>query len=237
MMTMTTNKKPCIKILLPALITNEEQKLMTDKCRKSLVSFEHCIQIIEDNNKYKFSVAEVWETFFSNFRGKEYDYLMVVANDTEMDCQAIDFGIRCLEENPEAGVITFKVERDHDKYIKGYGQGIYDGKLSRNYKELDPACFILKKSVIEKVGKMDFTFPCEFCERDYWYRCKLAGLDWIQLDQILCYHPSIAGTIGNSQERLQRALRKYTLKWGGDAGQEKYTHPYQDLNLDYTYIK
>jgi len=230
------DKKNCIKILLPALLETKEQIKMTAICRKSLISLEHCIEIIEDNNKYKFSVAEAWERFFDTFRGHRYNYLMITANDTEMDCRAIDFGIRCLEEHPEAGVIAFKVERDHDKYVKGYGQGVYDGKLSKTYKELDPACFILRKGVIEKVGEMDFQFPCEFCDRDYWYRCKLAGLEWIQLDQVLCYHPPVAGTIGNSNERLQTALRRYVLKWGGDAGQEKYLCPYQNFNLDYTSV-
>lgn len=230
------NKSCKIHVLLPALIESENQKLMTQRCRKSLISLNYCLDIIEDNNKYKFAVAEVWETFFSNFRGKKYDYLMIVANDTEMDCQAIDFGIRCLKEHPEAGVITFKVERDHDKYVKGYGQGIYDGKLSRTYRELDPACFILRKGVIEKVGEIDFQFPCEFVERDYWHRCRLAGFNWIQLDQVLCYHPPVAGTIGNSIERLKKALRRYTLKWGGDAGLEKFTHPYNNFNLDYTSV-
>jgi hypothetical protein len=91
--------------------------------------------------------------------------------------------------------------------------------------------------VIEKVGKVDFTFPCEFVERDYWYRSKLAGFDWIQLDQILCYHPPYAGTIGNDQPRLMRALRKYILKFGGDAGEERFIVPYNNYSLDWTYAE
>ena len=229
------DKLTCVKVLLPALISNEEQKAMTDRCRKSLISLDHCIQIIEDNNKYMYSVAEAWETFFSNFRFKKYDYLMITANDTEMDCNAIDYGIKYLESH-SAGVITFKVTRDHDDFKKNYGKIRYDGKLSRNYSELDPACFILKKGVIEKVGRMDFTFPCEFCDRDYWYRSRLAGFEWVQLDEVLCYHPPFAGTIGNSDERLEKALRKYVVKWGGDAGQEVYKHPYNNLSNDYTFV-
>ncbi len=231
------DKQTCVKILLPALITNDEQKAMTDACRKSLISFNHCVQIIEDNNKYKYAVAEVWETFFNNFRGKDYDYLMITANDTEMDCNAIDYAVKCLDEHPEAGVITFHVTRDLNEFKKGYGQSSYTGELTPNYSDMDPACFIIKKGVIEKVGKVDFQFPCEFVERDYWRRCKLVGFDWIELKDVLCYHPPYAGTIGNDGPRLQKALRKYIQKWGGDAGKEVYLRPYNDLSLPISYTK
>lgn len=223
----------CIQVLLPAYITNQEQQEMTDRARKSIVSFEHCVKIIEDNNKYKYKVAEVWETFFNNFRGKEYDCLMIMANDVELDCNAIDYAIKCLESHKEAGVITFHVTRDYDEFKREYGQKVYNGRLTQSYSQMDPACFILKKGVIEKVGKIDYMFPCEFVERDYWYRCELAGYKWIELEETLCFHPSISSTIGNDDERLRTALRKYVLKWGGDAGQEVYKHPYNNLSYSY----
>lgn len=225
----------CIKILLPALIQTDEQALMTERCKKSLISLDHCVKVQLDTKKYDSAVAGVWNNFLDQWRGKDYDYLMITANDTEADANAIDFMARAMEENPNAGMITGKVTRDIDDFKKRYGQSEYTGELDEGL--LDPACFILRKGVIEKVGRIDEYFPCEFVERDYIYRMKLAGYEIIQLKEVLWYHPPYAGTIGNDHERLQRALQRYVNKWGGDANQEIYRNPFQDLSLDFTYCR
>lgn len=224
-----------VKILLPALIETEEQKEMTDRCRKSLVSFGHCARVYEDNKKYPTKVAGVWNAFLSKWVGKEYDYLMITANDTEADPMAIDFMVRCAEDNPRAGIISGHVERDYDKFKQGYGQQIYSGELTQGYSNMDPACFLIRKGVIEKVGLMDEQYPCEFVERNYIWRCKLAGYDWVEPKEVLWYHPPYAGTIGNDDERLQKALRKYVMETGGDAGKEVFRNPYNNLSLNYTF--
>lgn len=231
------NGTKCIQVLLPALVTNEEQQKMTDECRKSIISLEHCLKIYEDNKKYDAKVAGVWNNFLDQWRGKDYDFLLVSANDTIFDPCMIDFGVATLEEHPEAGVCTFHVTRDMDEFKKGFGQQTRSGRLTQNYSNMDPANFLIRKGVIEAVGRIDENFPCEFVERDFWYRCNLAGYKWIEPEEVLNYHPPYAGTIGNDQARLQRALRKYLLKWGGDAGQERFAHPYNDLRLDFTYCE
>lgn len=225
----------CIQVLLPALIETPEQAKMTEDCKKSIISLEHCVKVDLDTKKYDAKVAGVWNNFLDKWRGKDYDYLMITANDTILDPLAIDYGVRCLEEHPEAGVITFHVERDLDKFKKGFGKKQYTGELTPSYSQMDPANFIIRKGVIEKVGRINQRYECEFVERDYWKRCELAGFKWIELKEVLNYHPPFAGTIGNDEKRLQKALRKYVLEWGGDAGQERFDHPFNDLNLDFTY--
>lgn len=224
----------CIQVLLPALITTKEQEEMTKRAQKSIVSFDHCVKVTVDTEKYDSAVAGVWNNFLDQWRGKDYDYLIITANDVEFDPLAIDYNARFLEENPDVGISTFKVERDYDLFLEGFGQQEYTDKRTTD-RRIDPAAFIIRKGVIEKVGRIDEEFPREFVERDYIHRVELAGFVVTQPDIVLNYHPPYAGTIGNDPERLQRALRKYVLKWGGD--KEVYTHPYNDLSLDYTYCR
>lgn len=225
----------CIQVLLPALITSKEQDKMTETCRLSIVSFDHCVKLEEDNKRYESKVAGVWNAFLDKWRGQEYDYLMITANDTILDPLAIDYGVKTLEEHPEAGVCTLHVTRDLDEFKKNYGQYKRSGGLTQDYRNMDPANFIIRKGVIEKVGRIDDEFPCEFVERDFWRRCNKMGFEWIEPIEILNYHPPYAGTIGNDTARLQRALRKYISKHGGDAGQETYDFPYNDPSLDWTF--
>ncbi len=230
-----TDKMICVQVLLPALLDTKKQGKMTEDCKKSLISVDNCIKVTLDTKKYKTAVAGVWNHFLDTWRGKSYNYLMIVANDTQADVHAIDYMVKAMEENPDAGMITGKVTRDMKEFKKGYGQSKYEGRLDQGL--LDPACFVLRKGVIETVGRIDEYFPREFVERDYIYRMKLAEYDIIQLENILWYHPPYAGTIGNDHERLQIALRKYQNKWGGDANYETFTHPFQDLSLNFTYTR
>lgn len=192
------------------------------------------MKIYEDGKKYKAKVAGVWNVFLSEWIGKEYDYLLITANDVEHDPMCVDFLVRCAEDNPNAGIITTRVTRDIEHFKKHFGQYEYTSKLTKN-EPLDPATFLIRRGVIEKVGIADEQFPVEFVERDLIYRAKLAGYDCIQPDIILEYHPPISGTVGNDPLRLESAYNRYVAKWGGDANSEKFTHPYNDLSLDYTY--
>lgn len=205
---------------------------MTDACRESLVS-KHDLVVYEDNLKYDKAVAGVWNAFLDIWRGKEYDYVLIVANDTIATPNGIDFMIKCAEENPESGLITGMVTRDLNEFKKKKGEWKYTSELTKGL--LDPACFLLRKGVIEKVGRIDEVFKKEFVERDFLYRCQLADYNVIQPDVITWYHPPYAGTIGNSTARLHRALRKYVQKWNGDANCEQWKYPYNDLSLTYKF--
>lgn len=222
-----------IKVLLPALLETEEQRRMTKECKKSLVSKVNEIELIEDNKRYPKRVAQAWNALLDPWRGKEYDYLMIVASDTIADPNAVDFMVRCAEENLEAGIISGKVIRNLKRFKEYSGKRAYIARLTRRRK--DPACFLLRKGVIEKVGRIDETFPFEFVECDYIYRMQLAGYNYVQPDVILWYHPSFSGTIGNPERRLKQAFRRYVAKWGGDSYNEQFRFPYQNVNLDFTH--
>lgn len=237
------NKAKCIHVYLPALQETKEQRKMTKRCKKSLFSLEYCLDLNLDTKRYEDRVAEAWNTFFDAWRGKEYDLLLIVASDMIADPNAIDYMANYLVTHEDAHVISGRVERDLKTFKKSFGQYTYSDTLHRGLK--DPACLMFKKGVIEKVGRVDQFFPMEFVERDYLYRCKLVGLNWVQLDTPLWYHPPLSGTIKSQgtelltrdklTRRLNEALRHYIVKWGGDADREQYTVPLNDLSLDYTY--
>lgn len=233
---MTNDCLAKIKALLPYYITNDEQKEMTDRARKSLISFECCLKVQEDGKKYETKVAGVWNNFFKQWVNKEYDYLLITANDVEHDPKMVDFMVRCAEQNPSAGIISCKVTRDIEEFRQGFGQQVYTDVLT-THKPKDPATFLLKKGVIEKIGFADEQFPTAFVERDLIYRAKLAGYDWIQPDVILEYHPPFSGTIGNDDEELERSYKRYLGKWGGDANSERFLRPYNNFNLSISYVE
>lgn len=220
-----------IKVVLPALIHTEELKAMTDIARRSIHSFDNCIEVIEDNTKYNTMVAGAWNALLDQVRGTEYDFVMIACSDMQLDPLAIDYAVRYLEEL-EQDITTFECERDLDKFKDGFGQREFTLSETTG-KRKDPACIMFRKGVIEKVGRIDEEFKMEFVERDYLYRCQLAGYDWMQPDVVLMYHPPHSGTIGNDVGRLQTAHRKYTAKWGGDV--ETYRYPYNDIFLDWTF--
>jgi len=224
-------------VLLPALIETKEQEEMTRISHKSIISLNHCVKVDVDSKRYESRVAGVWNVFLDKWRGKKYDFLMIMANDVQLDFNAIDIMINTLNDNPNAGVSTLHVTRDLEQFKKNYGLQSYSGTLTSNYNQMDPACFMIKKGVIETVGRIDEQFPCEFVERDFWHRCILAGFKWIEPSQTLCYHPPYSATIGNDNERLKKALKRYKYKWGGDAGQERFLFPYNDMSLDFTFAQ
>jgi hypothetical protein len=231
----TTDCLRKVKALLPYYITNTGQKEMTDRARKSLISFDCCLKVFEDGKKYETKVAGVWNAFFKEWMGKEYDYLLITANDVEHDCKMVDFMVRCAEENPKS-IISCKVTRDYEKFKSEYGQHIYTSELT-THKPKDPATFLLPKGVIETIGFADEQFPGSFVERDLLYRAKLAGWTWIQPDIELEYHPPYSGTLGNDVKACELAFQRYVQKWGGDADTERFLRPYNNLSLPISYVE
>jgi len=230
-MSSITDRKT-IKALLPALITTKEQEEMTKRSLETLISEDHDLEVFVDKKKYEARIAGVWNAFLDTWRGKEYDYLVITANDIYHDPKCIDFLVRLAEEHPEAGMVSGKVERDLDKFNDDFGKRTYAERLTVGFPK-DPATMLFRKGVIEKVGRIDELFPLEFVERDYLYRMQLAGYQWLQSVEVLVYHPPFAGTIGNDQERLHKAFLKYQMKWGGDANSESFRYPWNDMNKDY----
>jgi hypothetical protein len=234
-----------IKCLLPALIQNEEQEDMTSQCKKSLQETfamahqRHGAQVHTqvDGEYYANRVAACWNVFLDQFRGKKYDFLLITANDMLAAPYALDYMLRAMEDYPDAGMVTGKIERNLKSFVANMARQKYTRQLTPDTieKRIDPAAFLLRKGVIETVGRVDEWFPIEYVERDYMRRMHLAGFDCIQPDVVTWYHPSHSGTVGNDMQRFDAATKRYIMKWGGDP--ETFQFPFQDPNLDFTFCK
>jgi len=108
---------------------------------------------------------------------------------------------------------------------------------------LDFNAFILTKETIDAVGWFDECFyPAYKEDQDYEYRCRLAGVKLARIPGLLIEHDG-SMTI-KSDRRYAKANENthfnwnrnhYICKWGGDAGCERFTHPYNEQAFDWRY--
>jgi GT2 family glycosyltransferase len=177
-------------------------------------------------------LAQKWNEWLDSYRGTYYDYLFVTANDVEHKEQSIDYLVDFAQQN-NIDVVSGSLGRNYEHFSE-----IDDIVFSTDIADrMDTPAFLIKKGVIEKVGRVDEYFPLEFVERDYFYRAELAGFKVAGAKMKLHYHPDESVTVGYNNERFQKAFDRYVQKWGGDALKEQFTYPFNDMSLDFTYCK
>jgi len=123
-------------------------------------------------------------------------------------------------------------------------QPLMIGSISAKEKEkVDEAphpnfsAFMVSKACWEEVGEFDELFePAYFEDNDFHYRMKLLGVPAITFPPAMFYHygsrtqneasetgqPIVAGALFENNRAF------YARKWGGNPGDEKYEHPYND---------
>lgn len=227
-------KKTKIYLLYPNLIKDKGlAKKSMDSVKLMMKNSKYDIEFIEDGKKYEKAVAGAWNSLLKQVVGKDYDYLFILCNDGVFHKDILRYMVN-FQINTGFDIVTAKCERDWDKWSQIAKVELKDTIIRTETEKKDPAIMMFRKGVLEKVGLADETFPREFVERDLLYRCRLAGFAWGQPNDVAMFHPPVSTTIGNDNKRLQRALWKYVLKWGGDADQERFYFPYNDINFDYS---
>src|SRR5262249_31830119 len=103
-----------------------------------------------------------------------------------------------------------------------------------------PNFFLINKQTVETVGWFDENFfPAYKEDQDYSYRCHLAAMRQVAVQGASADHVGSA-TIGsnpdyaaqNTHTHMNWNRSHYIMKWGGDTGQEKFAHPYNDPKND-----
>lgn len=105
----------------------------------------------------------------------------------------------------------------------------------------------VNQAAIAKVGLIDDWnfYPIYYDDNDYEYRCKLAGIEWVEwgMDGITHGEDGLGSVTIRSDEAMLKAnhssfdanQRRYIEKWGGLPGEERFKTPYgRDLPLDFT---
>jgi GT2 family glycosyltransferase len=102
------------------------------------------------------------------------------------------------------------------------------------------SCCAVNPIAIEKIGCFDENFFPAYCEdQDYAYRARLAGLSEENCPHTTVHHGGscaiYADSILNAQNALTQGRNRkyYRRKWGGDAGYERYGHPFDDPEYDH----
>jgi hypothetical protein len=181
-----------------------------------------------DTRIHDFALAEKWNDFFDFYRGRDYEYLFIVANDTIGRIESFDYMVQLAYEQ-NVDLLNCNVNRNLELFeqnlITYRTDLIEDGGTSN---------FLIKKGVIEKVGRVDEYFPHEYVERDYFHRVKLAGFNIKCTPMELFYHPP------QSRSQVNRlgvgiASDRFNEKWGTGGHIPTLTNPKNDPNLNYEF--
>lgn len=101
--------------------------------------------------------------------------------------------------------------------------------------------FLMHRRTIERVGWFDENFyPAYKEDQDYSYRCALAGIRCADVPGADAEHAGSA-TINsdphyaarNEDTHFNWNQNHYLMKWGGDAGAERFTAPYGRTDVDW----
>ncbi len=101
--------------------------------------------------------------------------------------------------------------------------------------------FLINEETIARVGYFDENFyPAYKEDQDYLYRCGLAGVRVVTVpgagaDHVgsATIHSNPVYAARNRDTHFNWNLNHYRAKWGGDAGQETFRHPYNDPTRDH----
>jgi GT2 family glycosyltransferase len=134
--------------------------------------------------------------------------------------------------------IARKAFANRDRYIISCA-GVHR-RFNRTLPSHGYSCFAINPIALEKIGCFDENFfPC-FCEdQDYAFRARLAGLEEENCADTLISHGG-SDTLYQSaalivQNRLTqtRNVLYYVRKWGGQGGNEQFSNPFANPQLNY----
>ena len=136
------------------------------------------------------------------------DWLIITNDDVLFAPDTIERMVRAAEEAPRAGTVTCMP-----------GQHF--------------SCFLLRRAAYEAVGPFDEQFsPAYFEDNDYTWRMRLAGWELVDAPTAV-QHGKSASLPRESDALMQRHhqefranFERYTAKWGGPPGLERFTAPY-----------
>jgi len=159
-------------------------------------------------------VAASWNLIIRTAISRGYDWIFIGSNDTRLHPGSLEAALNVPKESDVAVWC-----------LQGH-----------NF-------FLLSQSTVERVGWFDENFyPAYKEDQDYDYRLRLLGLRQVQVPGAGADHFGSA-TIASNPDYLNRCQdthfnwnrNHYIMKWGGDVGEERFTHPYDDSSRDVTW--
>lgn len=226
-----------IGIVIPVL--NQFEKAV-DAIASIKTEFDYEVKVIP---QYRLDqpLAAAWNEGLRWSLDRHHSFTLIINDDILFTEQCID-NLVCsllnLEKNNQCAMVTANNVR-----------GLYEDPIHtldyatdvKAYQECpDFACFMVRPTIMKRIGPFDENFsPAYFEDNDYHYRINLAGLCAFNDVSAPYYHygsqtqnaSDVLPVVPPFAFELNRSY--YVSKWGGVPGEEKFTHPYNDGNINY----
>lgn len=146
-----------------------------------------------------------------------YDYCLLLNNDTETEAQFLEHLVEGLNKNPKCAAIQPKIYYMHNKQLLWNAGGLYNSHLgipstiglnkknkplydeSRFTDWITGCCILIKTSVIKEIGLLDEQFFAYFEDVDWSLRMRKAGYKLLYEPRSVIYH--VAGASSKSSEK------------------------------------
>lgn len=238
-----------VPILITALALDEEDVELTRICYNSFMdcptTFIKDITVDPYLHGKDLALTAKWNEFLARWRNKEYDYLMLCANDTVAHPDALEWMVRVMEDNKDVGILHPVMNREPGEFLASIQKAQLGDESWKYTSEIffsphETANMILRRGVVETVGEFDLLFPHERNEQDYFVRAKRAGIKLATSPMKLFYHPKHSQDDPNRQG-LSVADKNFLEKWGADwfsaVEGGGFSHPFNNPDLPITYTK
>lgn len=194
----------------------------------ALAACEYFMSVHNDVNAYDYEgnrgLAKSWNDGILTAYEEGADVVIVVNDDYTLPSGDLDKLAEMAFDNRD---------RFH---VAAYGQ-VSPGHIGA----IAYGCFALNPIALEKVGCFDENFfPIYWEDMDYARRAALAGLDGLVCTETFIQHTGKPSShFLRSDVHQQNAVtfelnrQYYARKWGGEAGQESYLLPFDNLSFDY----
>jgi len=170
-------------------------------------------------------VSRSWNEGMLEAYAEGADVVIIANDDIEIDSRNVDR-------------LAAKAAGCRDRYIVTCAG--WHHRLNRRLPSHGYACFAINPIALDSIGCFDENFFPAYCEdQDYARRAALAGLVEENCADTDVRHLGSAAIFAEPSLRRQNAITHgrnsayYRRKWGGDAGQERFTCPFDDGRFDH----
>lgn len=210
------------------IIVNYNGWEMTDKCLQSLIkaNFRNLEVLVVDNHSKDQSVAHIQKDFpsvkliksqqnlgfgggnnlgFDYFKTKQIDYYFLLNNDATVNSKTISTMVEYLSKHPKVDLINPKIYQtsNHKIWFEGGKMRWWLAQPRHQPTEhpdwLTGAALMIRREVVEKIGKFDARFFLYLEDVDYSLRAKEAGFQLALVSQASADHEVSQSTGGTGK--------------------------------------
>jgi hypothetical protein len=197
--------------------------------------------IIIDNWNKNYSISQSWNLGIEIAIQHRVDYILIINDDILMSPYTVPGLLQNFQSPPVSNLVMVTAQNWRDKIAPNDILSIDPPSTDNEWNEHpDFSCFMITPKTYERIGSFDENFqPAYFEDNDYHRRIVLSGYKAISTSLAPYYHygsqtqnkfidqdmpvvPPIAFQLNHLY---------YVNKWGGDVGNEGFTHPYNDEKM------